>query len=92
MAIDLRSYGRLPLLAAAWCFWGTCFYSFLVYQMYGERGRRNRVSIYTTAVTHVGRLDNIVQSEYRKIRIRFDFCPHSNIPVIRNTPPGHVRR
>lgn len=46
MAIDLRSYGRLPLLAAAWCFWGTCFYSFLVYQMYGERGRRNRKKIH----------------------------------------------
>lgn len=53
MAIDLRSYGRLPLLAAAWCFWGTCFYSFLVYQMYGERGRRNRVSSGLTACLEV---------------------------------------
>ncbi|KAK2551212.1 hypothetical protein P5673_027976 [Acropora cervicornis] len=44
MAIDIRPYGRLPVLAI-WCFWGTCFYSFLTYQMYGERGRRNRKKI-----------------------------------------------
>jgi len=44
MGIDIRPYGRLPVLAV-WCFWGTCFYSFLTYQMYGERGRRNRKKI-----------------------------------------------
>lgn len=44
MAVDIRPYGRLPVLAV-WCFWGTCFYSFLTYQMYGERGRRNRKKI-----------------------------------------------
>lgn len=43
MAVDLRPYGRLPVLAV-WCFFGTCFYSFVAYQMFGERGKRNRVS------------------------------------------------
>lgn len=43
MGVDLRPYGKLPALAV-WCFFGTCFYSFIAYQMFGERGKRNRVS------------------------------------------------
>ena len=53
MAIDIRPYGRLPVLAV-WCFWGTCFYSFLTYQMYGERGRRNRVREYVKNIRCLG--------------------------------------
>ena len=49
MAVDLRPYGRLPALAL-WCFWGTCFYSFVAYQMYGERGKRSRVRAPSNAV------------------------------------------
>lgn len=45
MMIDLRPYGKqLPALAL-WCFCGTCFYSFVAYQMYGERGRKNRTKL-----------------------------------------------
>ena len=43
MGVDLRPYGKLPAVAV-WCFFGTCFYSFIAYQMFGERGKRNRVS------------------------------------------------
>ncbi|KAJ7393346.1 hypothetical protein OS493_006317 [Desmophyllum pertusum] len=43
-AVDIRPYGRLPVLAV-WCFFGTCFYSFVAYQMYGERGLKNRKAI-----------------------------------------------
>lgn len=44
MGVDLRPYGKLPALAV-WCFFGTCFYSFIAYQMFGERGKRNRKHI-----------------------------------------------
>lgn len=43
MGVDLRPYGKLPALAV-WCFFGTCFYSFIAYQMFNERGKKNRVS------------------------------------------------
>lgn len=43
MGVDLRPYGKLPALAV-WCFFGTCFYSFIAYQMFGGRGKKNRVS------------------------------------------------
>ena len=69
MAIDIRPYGRLPVLAV-WCFWGTCFYSFLTYQMYGERGRRNRVREYVkTSDVYEGILS---------IQDRVSFSQHEN--------------
>lgn len=88
MAIDIRPYGRLPVLAI-WCFWGTCFYSFLTYQMYGERGRRNRVSEYFRAA--ILRMNQRSPCNFDKINWeRFQDIPSLSCILLSSLKEGDV--